>query len=121
MLANNNKKIGEYGELIAREYILKKGYKVLDVNKNFSNYEIDIIASIDKKIIFFEVKTSSEYSKSVPEDYITKQKLRNLKNASFIFSRKNKKPLEMIYFDLLAVIVFNSKKIAKIKHYKNIC
>lgn len=121
MLAKNKKIIGNFGENIAKKYIIKKGYKIIAQNKNFSNYEIDIIAQIKNKIVFFEVKTSSNYSLSDPEDYIDNRKLKNLKKASYIYSREERKSLEKIFFDLLAIKIDSKKKIATVKHYKNIC
>lgn len=48
---------GRYGESLAREYIINKGYKVLEVNYTTKLGEVDIIA-LDKNIIaFIEVKT----------------------------------------------------------------
>ena len=51
----NNISTGKKGEDLAQEYLIKKGYKILETNKRFSRLcEIDIIAkdknseSIDK-------------------------------------------------------------------------
>lgn len=121
MLAKNTKTIGDFGEKIAKNYIIQKGYTIVAKNINFSNYEVDIIAELKNNIIFFEVKTSSEFSLSAPEDYINNRKLKNLKKAAYIYSRKEKKALVDIYFDLLAIKVNRTRGTAKIKHYKNIC
>ena len=42
--------LGKKGELLAQEYLLQKGYKILDVNWRFQKAEIDVIA---QKMIFW--------------------------------------------------------------------
>lgn len=121
MLAKNTGKIGDYGENIASIFLEKNGYKILFKNKNFSNQEVDIIASLKNKFYIIEVKTSSHNSQTDPEDYINKRKLINLKKAGHFFSRENRVSLNLIYFDLIAIKIDKINKKAKIKHYKNIC
>ena len=121
MLAKNTDKIGDYGENIASIFLEKNGYKILFKNKNFSNQEVDIIATIKEKYYIVEVKTSSQNSLSDPEDYINQRKLINLKKAAYAFSKENKINLDLIYFDLIAIKIDRLNKKAKIKHYKNIC
>jgi len=121
MLAKYSKKIGDFGEEIASTYLEKKGYKILNKNINFSNQEVDIIASLKNYFYIIEVKTSSLSSSSKPEDYINQKKLNNLKKAAYQFSRINKIKLENIYFDLIAISIDKPNNKAKIKHYKNIC
>tara|TARA_X000000368_G_scaffold396528_1_gene364890 strand:- start:769 stop:924 length:156 start_codon:yes stop_codon:yes gene_type:complete len=41
---NNKQKIGKLGEDIAVDFLLKKGYKILQRNWRFQKAEIDIIA-----------------------------------------------------------------------------
>ena len=121
MLVKNTAKIGDYGETIASIFLEEKQYKILFRNKNYSNQEVDIIASLDGCFYIVEVKTSSHNSLSEPEDYINQRKLRNLKKAGHAFSRENKVSLELIHFDLIAIKIDKINKKAKIKHYKNIC
>ncbi|MDA3839958.1 MAG: YraN family protein [Patescibacteria group bacterium] len=121
MLAKNTQKTGAFGEKIAKDFLEKKGYKIIDNNINFSNQEVDIIAKLKGNFFIVEVKTSSEKSLVDPEDYIDNRKLQNLKKAAFSFSAKNKVKLENIYFDLIAIKLKNNNKTATIKHYKNIC
>ena len=121
MLAKNTREIGDFGENIASIFLKKKGYKILFKNKNFSNQEVDIIASLKNSFYIVEVKTSSYNSYSEPENYINQRKLINLKKAGHAFSRENRIPLEYIFFDLIAVKIDKINKKAKIKHYKDIC
>ncbi len=121
MLAKYSKITGNKGEDLAKEYLIKKSYKIIHQNKNFSNQEIDLIAKKGKNYFIIEVKTSSQYSIYSPEDYITPKKLINLKKAAYYFSRETKISLENIYFDLIAVSLNDGGESTEIKHYRDIC
>ena len=49
--------LGKKGESIAREYLLSKGYQVLDQNWRWRRKEIDIVARQGAEIVIVEVKT----------------------------------------------------------------
>ena len=52
----NNTQKGIAGEEIAVEFLLKKGYHILEKNWRHQHLEIDIIASIDNTLVVVEVK-----------------------------------------------------------------
>ena len=53
----SNKLKGKLGENIAKDFLVKKGFKILDTNFHYSRFgEIDIIASKSNVIYFVEVK-----------------------------------------------------------------
>src|SRR3989344_9569972 len=60
-MAKHNK-IGEVGETIASNFLVRKGFFILDRNYRKKWGEIDIIAQKDKKLYFVEVKTVSRKS-----------------------------------------------------------
>ena len=47
-MARHNE-LGEEGEIIAQHFIEKKGFKILDCNWRYLQYEVDIIARDEKK------------------------------------------------------------------------
>ena len=50
----NNRELGNKGEDLACEYLIKNGYEILERNKHFSKLcEIDIIAKYKNKIVFY--------------------------------------------------------------------
>lgn len=53
------KEIGDYGERIAVRYLLLHGYLIKARNYRCGKYEIDIIASTPRDVVFVEVKTRS--------------------------------------------------------------
>ncbi len=53
----STKELGTIGESIACDTLRNKGYKILRRNYIFNKAEVDIIAEMDGKLIFVEVKT----------------------------------------------------------------
>ncbi|WP_024614637.1 YraN family protein [Clostridium sp. Ade.TY] len=103
-----NKNIGYYGEEIAKDYLIKNGYKI--VHRNYSNRfgEIDIICKKDDILNFVEVK--SRYSKNFGTgiESITYNKVKNIKKLTKYFLLGNKYKNFFIRFDVLEVY-FNTK------------
>lgn len=114
------KKLGEYGENLAKRYLKGKGYSILSTNYRDSNQEIDIIAKIEEKYIFFEVKTCIKNNNSCADDNMTRNKIINLKKALRAYVNKHKLDSESVQIDFLAIDLDRSKKVANIKHYKDI-
>ena len=54
--------LGRWGENIARELLISKGYAILDSNWRSGHYEIDVIAQRGNRVVFAEVKTRKEGS-----------------------------------------------------------
>ena len=126
----NSKKVGQLGERIAKEYLQRKGYKILAKNFKRKWGEMDIIAkkkssfalrgaTEDKdKIIFFEVKTIQKKEGFLPEDEIGTKKKRQLLKMALIYFCEQKIPLDTSYqIDILAIELFEGK--AKIRHLEN--
>ena len=86
----NNIFTGKKGEELACEYLVKKGYKILDRNKKFSRFcEIDIIALDKDTLVFCEVKTRRTNICGSPLEAITKTKYQNIKKGIFFYLQEN--------------------------------
>jgi len=75
---------GSSGETIAKDYLIKKGYKFIESNFRFMRYEIDLIfADEEKKIlIFVEVKTRKNKKYGEPEYSVNFPKKLHIKRAA---------------------------------------
>lgn len=58
-MAQHNDK-GNWGENLAVESFVAKGYAILERNWHCGNYEVDVIATRGSRIVFAEVKTRSD-------------------------------------------------------------
>jgi len=114
------KKLGERGELIAKEYLLKNNYKILAANYKSGYQEIDIISKKNKDYIFIEVKTRLKNSESIKENPLSKRQVKNLKIAILNYAYENKINLELIHLDLIIILVDYDKRRATLKHYRDV-
>lgn len=101
---------GKIGEELARTYLLKNGYKILDINWVFNHKEIDIVAQHDNKIIFVEVKTRSNTVFELPKEAVTIKKQKNLVYAADGYLQQKEIELES-RFDIISVLAQGQPKI----------
>lgn len=112
---DKTKVFGDKGEEIACEYLISKGYKLLNRNWYFNKKEIDIICVLDDLLIIVEVKTRSTEYYGKPEDSVTLKKQSFLIEATQNYIEINNLNLE-VRFDVVSVII-NEK--VKINHIIN--
>ena len=113
----NNISTGKKGEELAQEYLVKKGYKILETNKRFSKFcEIDIIAKDKDTLVFCEVKTRKTTVCGSPFEAITKSKYQNIKKGIFFYLQENSNYKK---FRVDAISIVLEPKL-EIKHLKNI-
>lgn len=98
------KEVGNKGENLAKEYLIKKGYNIRDCNWRFGHFEIDIVAENNDYIIFFEIKTrSSTTTVKTPEEFVSKQQQLNIIRAVNAYMDK-KKCTKEARFDIITII-----------------
>ena len=108
---------GRHGEEIAKEYLIKQGYKILETNIHFSHYsEIDIIAKDKNTLVFCEVKTRTSTVCGTPFEAITKTKYEKIKKGIYLYLQENK-DYKKYRIDAISIIL---KPKIEIKHLKNI-
>lgn len=110
----NNKKLGNFGELIAEYYLKLKGYKILERNFLVKGGEIDIIAEKNKTTVIVEVKTRKNLSYGDPEDAVNYYKKKNIIYAVKNYLKRSGREDRKIRFDVIG-IVFRPFKIRHIK------
>lgn len=107
---------GNYGEELAKEHLIKKGYEIIELNWRIRHLEVDIIAKHNNTIVFVEVKTRTKELWGHPSDAITKSKQRYLVNAANEYLIINEIDDEA-RFDVIAIITDNNK--ISIEHFEN--
>lgn len=87
---NTNKNKGTEGEIIAIEFLRKRGFQILQANFHARQGEIDIIAKDQDTLCFIEVKKySPQYITSVYYAITEKKKIKIIKTAQY-YLIKNK-------------------------------
>jgi len=114
------KKIGMLGEKIASDYLVKKGYIVVEKNFSCKQGEIDIIAKDNdkKELVFLEVKTRTNCKYGTPIDAVNEQKQVHIYNSANYYVYKNKIDNTPIRFDVIEVNINDGK--VDINHIKNV-
>ncbi|GIW62885.1 MAG: hypothetical protein KatS3mg090_0711 [Patescibacteria group bacterium] len=73
--------MGNKGEQIALDYLLKQGYSLV-VRNYYTRYsEIDLVVKKDNRIIFCEVKLRKSFAKGKPFESVTNSKVSRLLKA----------------------------------------
>jgi putative endonuclease len=87
---SQHNEVGKIGENLAREFLEKNGYKILEQNYRTRFAEIDLVCENKKTLVFVEVRTKVGENFGSPEDTINKNKLRKvLWNAKSYSAFKN--------------------------------
>lgn len=109
--------LGVQGEEVAANYLKNKGYLVVERNFRCRMGEIDIIASINKTLVFVEVKTRRSLSYGLPCESITKNKQVHIKRVAKFYTVKNNIINVNQRIDVLEVLYRGEK--AYIRHIEN--
>ncbi|QEC68653.1 YraN family protein [Panacibacter ginsenosidivorans] len=97
-----NKQTGNKGEDMAAVWIQQKGYSIIERNWRFKHWEVDIIASKENKLHFFEVKTRTSAKFGHPEESIGKIKMQSLINAAMEYQYLHPE-WKLLQFDVLSI------------------
>ena len=99
MATHNN--LGKEGELIAQQFLQKKGFKILECNWQYIRYEVDIIAYDKNFLVFIEVKTRSSVRYGFPDESVNFKKEKMLIEAAEIYLEK-KDLYNEVRFDIVS-------------------
>ncbi|KGN82657.1 hypothetical protein HW49_01215 [Porphyromonadaceae bacterium COT-184 OH4590] len=101
MAAHNE--LGKHGENIAVQFLIDKGYNILEINWKYGRWEIDIIAQKYDFLSIIEVKTRSTNYFGFPESFVTKKKMQNLVNATDEYLKQKNLSEKGIRFEIVAI------------------
>ena len=121
----NLKKIrGDFGEVTVRDYLIKRGYRVIASNYRKRVGEIDIIAvfDIDKEVIFIEVKTRKQGGLIEGVESVNHTKRQKIFKTARAFIAENPQFCRMnTRFDVAEVTITGgeSPQLLKIDYYED--
>jgi len=115
MAAHNE--LGELGEQLAADYLLRNGYTILKRNYFYDKAEIDIIAQkTPETLVIVEVKTRNSEFFGDPQDFVTPGKIKLLVKAANEYVISNDLEVE-VRFDIIAII--KNKSAEKLEHFED--
>jgi len=101
-MAQHNE-LGKKGEQLAVDFLLKKGYTILERNYRFDKAEVDIIAKIKDALAIIEVKTRSTVNFGDPQDFVKPKQIQNLVKAVDAYINTHNLDVE-VRFDIIAIV-----------------
>lgn len=108
--------LGKQGEKLARNWLEKKGWKILEMNWRFGKAEIDIIAQDPYGLVMIEVKTRSS-GIQLPEGAVNRKKQSLMANAAaqYIYDTNWQGECR---FDVLAIFMLPGRQ-PEIEHFED--
>ena len=115
-MAEHNE-LGKLGEKLAKDYLVAKGYQILEQNWVCGHKEIDIIAMDGKELVIVEVKTRRVMCLVEPEETVDKYKQRFLIWAAEAYIERNNLDVD-VRFDIVAIVIDKNNE-HRIDHIEN--
>ena len=105
---------GKRSEIIATDYLKKKGYKILETNYKNNVGEIDIIAKDKDYIVFVEVKARMSQAFGHPFEAIDEIKQQKIHAVASLYLVKNHKYGTNCRFDAISILGLENPEITHI-------
>lgn len=112
----SKKQIGDFGEKTALQFLLSKGYAILEKNWKSGHLEIDIIAEKDDTIVIVEVKIRKSSDYGNPETFVDLRKQKRLIKAAHTYIQEKNLDKET-RFDIISIL--NRGSCPEITHLEN--
>jgi len=111
--------LGKRGENIACEYLVSRGYTIIDRNWRCRTGEIDIVARHANTLVVVEVKARSSVSAGHPFDAITALKYARLRTLAGYWCAEHDVPFANLRIDGIAVLISKDRP-ATVEHLTGI-
>jgi len=108
--------LGKKGEQLAIDFLVNKGYDILERNYRFEKAEVDIIAKQDDTLAIIEVKTRSTTDFGNPQDFVKPSQIKRLVKAVNEYVNENDLNVD-VRFDIIAIV--KEGKHFNIQHLEN--
>ena len=110
--------LGHWGEARAAQYLIAKGYTIVDRNVRTPYGEIDLVVKDEEVLVFVEVKTRSGRSFGNAEESITDKKLQHMIDSAEAYLQEHLEHSGDWRIDVIAIHA-SKKDTPEITHFKN--
>ena len=100
-----SKLLGDKGERLAADFLVRNGFEIIDRNFRFQHAEIDLIVRKGNLIVFCEVKTRKSDAYGTGEEAVDRKKQDQIRRAAEGFVSKNGLDDLEFRFDVIVVEV----------------
>jgi len=94
---------GILGEKLARDFLRKRGYRILEANYRCPGGEVDLIAEHKDYLVFIEVRTKRSRDFGTPEESITQTKMERLRTVASYYRQTHHNLPQLWRIDVVAV------------------
>jgi putative endonuclease len=116
-MSDYNRRLGQYGEQLAAQFLIKRGCLIIAKNFRTRFGEIDLIAQAGDEILFVEVKTRTASTFGYPEYAVDHQKISHLVQAARAYLEQNS--LNSVWrLEIISIELNKQAKTAKIKRFQ---
>lgn len=111
--------VGRLGEKLARGFLKKRGYRILETNYHGPEGEIDIIAKHKDYLVFVEVRTKTSLKFGSPEESVTGTKKKRLIATAYYYRQTHDNLPQLWRIDFVAVRLDQKGKLSCIELIEN--
>lgn len=102
---NNKRSFGAVGERIAKDFLEKNNFDILQMNFRVGRMgEIDIIAREKEYLCFVEVKTRRNMTFGMPSEAVNYKKQKKIMNLAYVYLKKNILKDCHVRFDIIEIM-----------------
>jgi len=113
------KDTGNLGEKLAKDYLKKRGYRILETNYNCPHGEVDIITMHKDFLVFTEVRTKTSTEFGTPEESITRTKKERMRASALHYIQTHDGLPQSWRIDFIAVEMDRNGKPSRIELIEN--
>lgn len=110
---------GILGEKLARDFLKKRGYHILETNYRCPHGEIDIIAKHKDSLVFIEVRAKRSPEFGSPEESITPAKKEKIRATAYHYQQTHDNLPPSWRIDVVAVELDQRGKPSRIELIEN--
>ena len=110
---------GILGEKLAKDFLRKRGYRILEANYRCTRGEVDLIAEHKDFLVFVEVRTKRSREFGTPEESITPAKMERLIAVASHYRQTHESLPQLWRIDVVAVELSQKGKPSRIELIEN--
>ena len=110
---------GILGEKLAREFLEKRGYRIVETNYRCREGEIDVVATHKDYLVFVEVRTKKSLEFGSPEESITPAKKERMKASAAHYQQTHDNLPALWRIDVVAIELDQKGKLSRIELIEN--
>jgi len=110
---------GILGEKLAKDFLKKRGYRILETNYRCPQGEIDIVAKHKEFLVFIEVRTKKSLDFGSPEESITPAKKERMRAAAAHYQQTHDNLPLLWRIDVVAVELNQKEEPSRIELIEN--